>query len=128
MTRAKSLALTFYFGAALAGAAVGISVDRALFRTPQRLDQRAARERFFDRLHLKGAQRDSATVILDARDTRFKAIMQAHKSVLDPINAETDSVFEEGHRRLSQVLNADQNAIYDQMRRERERAQRPEKK
>jgi hypothetical protein len=84
MTRAKSLALAFYLGAALAGAALGISVDRMLVRPPQRFDQKTARTRFFDQLHLAGATRDSAAAILDTREAKLKSLMDSNKAMLAP--------------------------------------------
>lgn len=128
MTRGKSLALVFYVGAALAGAAVGVSVDRMMFRAPGRFAGRAARERFFDQLQLAGAQRDSAAAIYDDRDARLKTLMDSNRAVLAPLRAQQDSLFEEGRRRLALLLTPDQKAIYDQIRRERERAQRTEKR
>jgi hypothetical protein len=122
MTRAKSLALAFYLGAALAGAVVGVSVDRMLVRTPPRMDGKSARNRFFDQLHLAGAARDSATAIYDDRDSKLKALMDINK----PFLAQQDSIFEEGRRRLTLLLTPEQKAIYDQMR--RERAQRTERR
>jgi hypothetical protein len=126
MTRAKTLALAFYFGAALAGAALGVSVDRMVFRSPPRFDERTARNHFFDQLHLSGAKRDSASAIYDHRDARLKAWMDSNKTVLGPIRAQSDSIFAEGRRRLSQLLTPEQKAIYDQMR--RDRAQRTERR
>ena len=126
MTRAKSLALAFYLGAALAGAALGVSVDRLMFRSPPRFDAKAARNHFLDQLHLSGATRDSATAIYEDRDNKLKALMDSNKAVLAPFRAQQDSVFEEGRRRLTQLLTPEQKAIYDQMR--RERAQRTERR
>lgn len=130
MTRTKSLALVFYVGAALAGAAVGAAADRVSFKSPSSAppDRKTFRKRFFDQLHLTSAQRDSATFIFDARDKQLEAVMLKHKAVLDSAKAEHDSIFAEGRRRISQVLTADQKAIYDQMQREREKSQRTEKK
>ena len=124
---AKSLAIAFYVGAALAGAAVGIAVDRTYSRGPQRFDARAARARFYDQLKLSAAQRDSATAIYDDRDSRLKALMDSNKAVLAPFRAAQDSLFEEGRQRISRLLTPEQKTIYDQMRRERE-AQRAERK
>lgn len=124
---AKSLAIAFYVGAALAGAAVGIAVDRTYNRGPQRFDARVARARFYDQLKLRAAQRDSATAIYDDRDSRLKALMDSNKAVLAPFRAAQDSLFEEGRQRISRLLTPEQKTIYDQMRRERE-AQRPERK
>ena len=133
MTRTKTLALVFYLGAALAGAAVGAAADRISFRSPapERPDPATMRSRFFDQLHLTSAQRDSATVIYDERDKKLGAIMDRYKAALDPMRAEQDSVFTEYRLRISQLLTSEQRATWDQMRREREereKAQRPEKK
>ena len=132
MTRTKTLALAFYLGAALAGAAVGAAADRYTTRPSSGPpDPRAARTRFFDQLHLTRAQRDSATLMFDERDVKLRAIMDRYKAALDPMRAEQDSVFAEYRRRLSQLLTPEQKATYDQMRREREerdKAQHPEKK
>jgi hypothetical protein len=129
MTRTKSLALVFYLGAALAGAAVGAAADRVSVRSPAGPpDARSFRNRLFDQLHLNAAQRDSATVIYDERDQKLGAIMDKYKASLDPWRAEQDSVFTEYRQRLSRLLTPEQQAIWDQMRREREKAQRTEKK
>ena len=125
MTRAKSLALAFYLGAALAGAAIGVAVDRSVFRMPQGSDQRTARSRFFNQLHLTSAQRDSATIIYDERDSKLKALMDSNRAVLAPWRAQSDSVFAESRRRLSMLLTPRQKAIYDQIRRDhQQRAER----
>lgn len=125
MTKDKVLALTLYLGAALAGAAVGVTVDRLVFRAPVATDAHSSRSHFFDQLHLTQAQRDSATVILDARNKVLKAVMDEHKAVLDPIKAQQDSVMEESRSRISNLLTPEQRVIYEQMR--RERAQRAAK-
>ena len=117
MTRAKSLALAFYLGAALAGAAVGVAVDRSVFREPPRRDAGWYRNRFFDQLHLTTPQRDSATVILDERMKQLRAVTDRHKSALDPYKAEQDSVFTEGRRRLSRLLTPEQQAKMQRARR-----------
>jgi hypothetical protein len=126
MTRAKSLALAFYLGAALAGAAIGVSVDRAVFRMPQGGDQRSARSRWFRQLHLTSVQRDSATIIYDERDSKLKALIDSNKAVQAPFWARQDSLFADARRRLTMLLTPDQKAIYDQIRRDHQ--QRAEKR
>ena len=121
MTRAKSLALAFYLGAALAGAAVGVTVDRLVFRMAPGGDSRSARSRFFAQLHLTNTQRDSATIIYDQRDNKLKMLMDSNKEVLAPFRAQQESVFTDARRRLSALLSPDQKAIYDQMRRDHAR-------
>jgi hypothetical protein len=129
MNRAKSLAIVFYLGAALAGAAVGVAAERVSVRTTSAsADPHAFRNRLFDQLHLTAAQRDSATVMYDERDRKLQTVMDKYKASLDPWRAEQDSVFAEYRQRLSRLLTPEQQAIWDQMRREREKAQRTEKK
>jgi Spy/CpxP family protein refolding chaperone len=124
MTRSKSMALALYLGAALAGAAVGVAVDRIVFRENARwFDQKAMRQRTFDQLHLTPAQRDSANRIFDDRN-------HAQDSILAPVRPLLDSASTMARARLTQLLTPEQKAIYDQMQRERQQrdAQRTEKK
>ena len=122
MSRSKSLALAFYLGAALAGAAIGISVDRLVVQGQLKWwDQRAMRARLFDQLKLTPQQRDSAGKIFDDRNRKQDAI-------LAPVKPSLDSASVAARARLSQLLTSEQKAIYDQMQREREQAQRTEKK
>ena len=66
MTNTKSLALAFYIGAALAGAAIGVSIDRLVVRAqPRWWDQAEMRKRTFDRLKLTPSQRDTVSRIYD---------------------------------------------------------------
>lgn len=129
MTRSKSLAIVFYLGAALAGAAVGVAAERVSVRSPSGPpDPRSFRTRMFDQLHLTDAQRDSATAMYDERDRKLKAVVDKYKATLDAMRAEQDPVLAEYRQRLSRLLTAEQQAIWDQMRREREKAPRTEKR
>ena len=105
-----------YLGAALAGAAVALAADRMMppnnGRSP---DARSGRTRFFDELKLTPAQRDSATVIYDDRDKKFKALMEQHKAVLEPVRAAQDSIVAEQRQRITRLLTSEQKAIYEQM-------------
>jgi Spy/CpxP family protein refolding chaperone len=124
MTRTKSLALAFYLGAALAGAAVGVSVDRLVVRAqPRWWDQAAMRKHTFDELKLTLVQRDSVGRIYDERDKK-QALLIA------PLRPSLDSASVEARQRISQLLTPEQKAIYDQMQRVRDstRAQHTEKK
>ena len=120
MTRTKSIALAFYCGAALAGAAIGVSVDRVVFREqPRWYDRHEMRTRLFDALKLTQSQRDSATIIFDDRNRKDSILMA-------PIRPATDSVSAQLRQRLSQLLTPEQQSIYDQM--QRGNAPRTEKK
>jgi Spy/CpxP family protein refolding chaperone len=120
MTRTKTVVLAFYFGAALAGAAIGVAVDRSMVREqPHWYDRRELRIRFFDDLKLTPAQRDSVTVIFDDRNRR-DSILTA------PVRPAMDSASEQVRQRIMQLLTPEQKSIYDQM--QRGNAPRTEKK
>jgi Spy/CpxP family protein refolding chaperone len=123
MTRTKSLALAFYLGAALAGAAIGVSVDRAYVRgQPPSRDPKAMRERFYDQLKLDASQRDSVTRIFDV-------LTKMQDSIRAPYRPSMDSASAQARQHIYALLTPEQRTIYDQIRRERERAQqRPETK
>ena len=104
-----------YLGAALAGAAIALAADRMMPRTDARPDPREWRKRFFDQLKLTPPQRDSATVIYDDRDKKFKTLMDQHKAVLEPVRAAQDSIATESRQRMAHLLTSKQKAIFDQM-------------
>ena len=104
-----------YLGAALAGAAIALAADRMIPRNDPRPDPREWRTRFFTQLKLTPSQRDSATVIYDDRDKRFKALMDQRKAILDPLRAAQDSIVTESRQRMTRLLTSEQKAIYDQM-------------
>lgn len=128
MTRTKGLAIAMYLGAALAGAATALAVDRATGgRDTRAADTRSPRTRYFDELKLTPQQRDSATAIFEDRDRRYRALMEQRKAILDPIRAAQDTIDTEWRQRFTRLLTPEQKAIYDQMqqaRREREKASR----
>ncbi len=124
MTRSKGLVLVLYLGAAVAGAAVGIAVDRLVVQAqPRWWDQRAMRQRTFDQLKLTAEQREAAGKIFDDRN-------RAQDSILAPVRPSLDSAGTRARDQLSQLLTPEQKAIYDQMQRVRQQqaAQRTEKK
>jgi len=120
MTRTKTLALAFYLGAALAGAAIGVAVDRLVVGVePRPYDRREARARLFNDLHFTPAQRDSANAIFDERN-------RADSILMSPVRPATDSVNAHARQRLLLLLTPDQKSIYEQM--QRDNAPRTEKK
>jgi hypothetical protein len=123
LTRTKRLALAFYVGAVLAGATVGVTLDRFLLR--ERLmdewsNPRAARERLADELHLDATQRAALDTILDSRNRRYDELML-------PVRPQLDSAGTAARAQIRQLLTPEQLAIYDRMQREREDARRKEK-
>lgn len=105
-----------YMGAALAGAAIALAADRTLARDSRSSDPRTSRARFFDQLHMTQTQRDSATALIDARDRRFRALMDDRKAVLEPIRAAQDSINAEWRQNLMRLLTPEQKATYEKMR------------
>ena len=96
-------------------AAIALAADRMMPSDRRPPDPREWRTRFFDQLKLTPPQRDSATVIYDDRDKRFKALMDQHKAVLEPVRAAQDSITSETRQRMTHLLTSEQKAIYDQM-------------
>lgn len=124
MTRTKQLALAFYLGAALAGAAIGVTVDRWVLRdrlVPRWWDQRAMRGRLADELKLDAAQRVALDTILDDRNRRYE-------SVMNPVRPQLDSISDATRQRIRTLLTSEQLAIYEQMQRERESGRRTERR
>ncbi len=120
MTHSKNIALAFYLVAALAGAAIGVAVDRSVVRNqPRPYDRQAMRTRFFDDLHLTPVQRDSARQIFDERN-RTDSILRS------PVRPATDSVNARADERFQALLTPEQKTIYAQM--QRDNAPRTEKK
>ncbi len=116
MTKSKSLALAFYFGAALAGAAIGVSIDRLVVRAqPRWWDQAEMWKRTFDRLKLTPSQRDTVSRIYDERDKKQELLIA-------PLRPALDSASVEARQHISRLLTPEQQTIYDQMQRERENA------
>lgn len=121
MTRTKSVAIAFYLGAALAGAAVGVTTDRLLFHQQTRWwDQHAMRTHLFDQLKLTAEQRSAAELVLEERSRQQDSLMASVRPKLDSAGARA-------RQQLSQLLTPEQRAVYDQMRRshETEASQRP---
>ena len=116
MTKTKSLALAFYLGAALAGAAIGVSIDRLVVRAPPRWwDQAEMWKRTFDRLKLTPSQRDTVSRIYDERDKKQELLIA-------PLRPSLDSASVEARQLVSRLLTPEQQTIYEQMQREREKA------
>ncbi|MBI2406951.1 MAG: hypothetical protein HYV19_01430 [Gemmatimonadetes bacterium] len=112
MTRTKGLALAFYLGAAIAGVAIGVAVDRLLHAAPAtRVTAIEMRDRFAKELKLSDAQRATVDSILDAR-------FRAESVVVSPIRPQLDSVRAEARGRISALLTPEQLRVYEQMQRD----------
>lgn len=116
MTRTKGLAVAFYLGAVLVGAAVGVTVDRWVLRdrwTRELRDPRAMRARIAEELTFDAAQRAALDSLLDARNRRMDSVMAPVRPALDSISSDTRTGFEA-------LLTPEQRTKYEQRRRERD--------
>lgn len=116
MTRTRGMAVAFYLFAMVAGAAVGVTVDRWVLR--ERLerdwaDPRAMRATLADELGMDATQRAQLDTILDARNERYEEMMS-------PMRPRLDSVTAAARQRIRDLLTPEQQTIYDRLRRERE--------
>ena len=124
MNRAKVMALTFYLVATLAGAAVGVTVDRWVLR--ERLvhewaNPRAMRAKLANDLKLDATQRVRLDSILDTRNRRFDELMAPTRPLLDSVSVSA-------RKQIRDLLTPEQQSIYDQLQRRREESRRQEKK
>jgi Spy/CpxP family protein refolding chaperone len=121
MTRTKELALAFYLAAAVAGAAIGVAVDRLLLPSNStRVSGRVMRDRFAQDLKLTTDQRAAVDNVLDAR-------FRAESILVVPIHPQLDSIRAEARLKISALLTPDQKRVYEQMQRE-QKARAQEKK
>ncbi|MBX3174413.1 MAG: hypothetical protein KF709_08360 [Gemmatimonadaceae bacterium] len=124
MSRTNGLALAFFAAAFAAGVAAGVATDRMLVREraqEQWGDQSAMRARLADDLGMTPEQRTQLDSVLDERE-------RLRDSIMDPVRPKLDSLGTRARQGIRQLLNPGQQAIYDQMLREREEARRQEKR
>ena len=112
MQRSKLIAVAFYFGAVMIGAAAGIAVDRMVVRDwldGRARDPRAMRERFAADLHLSAAQRTQFDSIMDGA-------RRADSTLLAPVWAlrpQEDSIRTQRDARIRAILSPEQQKLYD---------------
>lgn len=109
-------AIVLYVLAVVAGAAIGIAVDRTLLverRGPGRPDPREMRRRFYDDLSLSPAQRAQMDTILEQRSTAYRTLMA-------PLRPQQDSIAAEARARMVALLTPSQRETYERLQRERE--------
>lgn len=124
MSRTNGLALAFFVAAFAAGAAAGVASDRWLVREraqEQWGSQSAMRDRLAADLGMTPEQRMQLDSLLDERD-------RLRDSLMDPVRPGLDSLGTKARQGIRQLLNPGQQAIYDQMLREREEARRQERR
>lgn len=112
MQRSKLIAVLFYLGAVVIGAALGIAVDRKVVRDwmdRRAQDQGKARQTFAQRLNLTPAQQAAA-------DSIFGAARKADSVLMAPIAQQADSVFKAARAEFRLRLTAEQQKAYEDMR------------
>jgi Spy/CpxP family protein refolding chaperone len=109
MTRSKQQALMFLLGAVLVGGALGFSADRLLGHDQAR--HWAGRTRMYDDLALTQEQRERMDSLLDDRNCQINAVMK-------PVRTQLDSIKEDAHRQMLQILTPEQQSRLEARRRE----------
>ena len=119
MQRSKSLAMVFLLGVFLAGGAVGFAANQVAGpEKPCRGDRASYRERFATELGLSAEQRQAVDSLMETQRTRVRALYSPMRPQLDSIGRSRDSIFEDTQRQLRLLLTAEQQARFEQMRRE----------
>jgi Spy/CpxP family protein refolding chaperone len=124
MQRSKFIALMFYVGALLVGAAVGITADRTLVRdwlNQQSVDGRDNRERFFAELRLTPEQRiawDSIQMQARRGDSVLTAPLRAQ---IAPLRPQLDSIARVRDAALRALLTPEQQRLFDERQARRQR-------
>jgi hypothetical protein len=117
MSRSKAIAVLFYLGALIVGAAVGIAVDRRLVQghlETMAQDPRNMRERFFTDLRFTPEQRA-------AWDSIRGATQRADSVLLAPIAAKRDSLREATNASRRALLTKEQLKKLDELQARRPR-------
>jgi hypothetical protein len=130
MMRSKTIAVLFYLGAVVIGAAAGVAVDRKMVHQKidrMRDDPRMSRDEFFTMLGLSETQRKSWDSIFDARrraDSILIAPVRAQERALRP---QRDSIGNATYASLRALLSPEQVKLWDEFRTKQqdERRQRP---
>ena len=109
MTRPKSVALAFLTGAVLVGGLLGFTADRLVGEKmcEHRGDQRRTREQLAADLGLDSTQQIEFDSLLDARNLRMRALFAT-------VRPQADSLYNESHEQIRQMLTPDQRARYEQ--------------
>lgn len=120
MTRSVRLSIALYALATIAGAVIGVALDRTVLEKDRRrrgFDQRSMRAMLYRDLKLNPTQEAQVDSILDDRSAQQRALMA-------PLAPQMDSIVLRARGRISAILTPEQRATYEQMQREQERSRR----
>lgn len=128
MSRSKAIAVLFYLGAVVIGAALGIAVDRTL--VPAHLDRmaqdrRGMRERFYADLRFTPAQR-TAWESIGAASWHMDSVLMAPVRHMDsvllaPIDPQRDSLRKTTIAKQRALLTPEQLKLLDERQARRQR-------
>ena len=99
----------FLLGAVLVGGVLGFSADRVLGH--EKAKHWAGRTRMYDDLALTQQQRETMDSLLDDRNCQIGAVMK-------PVRPQLDSIKDDAHRQMLQILTAEQQTKLEARRRE----------
>jgi Spy/CpxP family protein refolding chaperone len=116
MHPSKNLALMFVLGAVLVGGVLGFSADRFLVNSKEK-NRESERERLARVLVLTETQQVTLDSLLDAKSRDLHALIAPIEPAIDSVSANTRA-------QIRAMLTPEQQATWDQLRREREERER----
>src|SRR6266550_4389995 len=119
MERSKGYALMFLLGAFVAGGALGFTADRVMDARHGRemRGPRAYRQRMAEELKLTPQQQASIDSLIEQKHRQIVALYKPVKPQLDSIALLARVVSDSTHAQIKRLLNAEQQAKLDKMRR-----------
>ena len=124
MQRSKLIAVAFYFGAIVIGAAVGIALDRTWVRG--RLDrltqsQGAMRDRFAVELNLTSQQKAAADSIFGNAHRVDSVLIAPVMAQFTPLKPQRDSLRRAANAGFRALLTPEQQKLFDERQARRSR-------
>jgi Spy/CpxP family protein refolding chaperone len=116
MQRSKSYALLFLLAAFVAGAAIGVTVDRFYTRGHDHRTPHSGLDRMAKELDLTAAQRAQFDSIMTRRRTQMRELFKPLRPQLDSVQKIGKAISDSTHEQLKRVLTPEQGKKLDAMR------------